>query len=53
MAIFPIKNDTDYQAVLVEIDKLMDAEMNTPEGDTLDILVILVENYEAETLNFI
>ena len=48
MNIFPIKNDADYQAALVEIDKLMDAEINTPEGDALDIWVTLVESYEAK-----
>ncbi len=48
MNIFPIKNDSDYQAALAEIDKLMDAEINTPEGDALDIWVTLVESYEAK-----
>ncbi len=48
MNIFPIKNDADYQAALAEIDKLMDAETNTPEGDALDIWVTLVESYEAK-----
>jgi len=48
MNIFPIKNDTDYQAALAEINKLMDAEINTPEGDALDIWVTLVESYEAK-----
>jgi HTH-type transcriptional regulator/antitoxin HigA len=46
MNIFPIKNDSDYQAALAEIDKLMDAEINTPEGDALDVWVTLVESYE-------
>jgi HTH-type transcriptional regulator/antitoxin HigA len=48
MNIFPIKNNTDYQTALAEIDKLMNAEMNTPEGDALDIWVTLVESYEAK-----
>jgi HTH-type transcriptional regulator/antitoxin HigA len=48
MNIFSIKNDSDYQAALTEIDKLMDAEINTPEGDALDIWVTLVESYEAK-----
>jgi HTH-type transcriptional regulator/antitoxin HigA len=48
MNIFPIKNDSDYQAALAEIDKLMDAQMNTPEGDALDILTTLVESYETK-----
>ena len=47
MIIFPIKNDTDYQAELAEIDKLMDAEFNTSESDALDIWVTLVESHEA------
>ena len=37
MNIFPIKNEANYQAALAEIDKLMDAGLNTPEGDALDI----------------
>ncbi len=48
MNIYPIKNDADYQSALAEIDKLMDAEFNTPEGDALDIWVTLVESYEAK-----
>lgn len=48
MNIYTIKNDTDYQAALSEIDKLMDAEINTPEGDALDIWVTLVESFEAK-----
>lgn len=48
MNISPIKNDSDYQAALAEIDNLMDACSNTPEGDALDIWVTLVESYEAK-----
>lgn len=48
MNIHPIKTDADYQAALKEIDKLMDAELNTEEGDALDIWVTLVEHYEAK-----
>ena len=48
MNISPIKNDSNYQAALAEINKLMDAELNTPEGDALDIWVTLVESYEAK-----
>src|SRR5712692_7270780 len=48
MDIKPIKTDADYEAVLQEIDCLMDAEPDTPEGDRLDVLVTLVEAYEAK-----
>jgi len=46
MEIRPIKTDRDYRATLKEIETLMDARPNTPEGDRLDILVTLVEAYE-------
>ncbi|HZG22428.1 MAG TPA: hypothetical protein VE092_20650 [Herbaspirillum sp.] len=48
MEIKPIKTKADYRATLVEIDGLMSARRNTPEGDRLDVLVTLVEAYEAK-----
>jgi len=48
MNIYPIKNDADYHAALRTVDELMDAELNTPEGDALDIWVTLIEGYEAK-----
>lgn len=41
-----IKTEGDYQRALARIDKLMDAEPNTPEGDELELLATLVELYE-------
>lgn len=46
MEIKPIKTDADYRAALKEIETLMMAEPNTPEGEKLDILVTLIEAYE-------
>lgn len=48
MEIHPIRNKQDYERALVEIDQLWDAIPGTPEGDKLDILVTLVEAYEAK-----
>jgi HTH-type transcriptional regulator/antitoxin HigA len=48
MRIAPIKSEADYNDALAEIDRLMDAEPNTSRGDRLDILVTLVEAYEAK-----
>jgi HTH-type transcriptional regulator / antitoxin HigA len=48
MDIRPIKTEADYEAALQTIDQLMDAELDTPEGDQLDVLVTLVEAYEAK-----
>ena len=43
----PIRSEEDYEAVLAEIEELMDAAPETPRGDRLDVLVTLVEAYEA------
>ena len=48
MEIKPIKSKTDYRRVLGEIQGLMLAKRNTPEGDRLDVLVTLVEAWEAK-----
>jgi len=48
MNIKPIKCEADYDATLARVDKLMDAKLNTPQGDELDILVTLIEKYEAQ-----
>lgn len=48
MDISPIKNSRDYRRVLKEIETLMNARRNTPEGDRLDILVTLVEAWERK-----
>ena len=44
----PIKTDSDYQSTLKEIKGLMSATVNSPEGEKLDVLVTLVESYEAK-----
>jgi HTH-type transcriptional regulator/antitoxin HigA len=43
----PIRTETDYNQALAEIDALMNATAGSPEGDRLDLLVTLVEVYEA------
>lgn len=48
MDITPIKTESDYQAALKEIEALMDAQPDTPEGDRLDVMTTLVEAFEAK-----
>lgn len=48
MDIKPIKTKADYRAALKEIEGLMAASANTPEGERLDVLVTLVEAYERK-----
>jgi HTH-type transcriptional regulator/antitoxin HigA len=44
----PIKTGADYEAVLEEIERLMDAEPNTQECDRLDVLTTLAEAWEEK-----
>lgn len=46
MNIKPIRTKEDYYETLNEIETLMMADLNSPEGEKLDILVTLVEAYE-------
>jgi HTH-type transcriptional regulator/antitoxin HigA len=48
MVIPPIKTQRDYRRVLQEIEGLMRAKPNTPEGDRLDALVTMVETWERK-----
>jgi HTH-type transcriptional regulator/antitoxin HigA len=47
MEISPIKSARDYRRVLKEIEGLMTAKRGTAQGDRLDVLVTLVEAWEA------
>jgi HTH-type transcriptional regulator/antitoxin HigA len=46
MDIKPIQDECDYERALAEVERLWDAEPNTPDGDRLEVLTILVEHYE-------
>ena len=50
MNIKPIRTAKDHKAALAEISKLMgtDPDIGTPKGDRLDVLVTLVQAYEAK-----
>ena len=50
MDIRPIRTRADHEAVLKEISKLMtaDPELGTPDGDCLNVLVTLVQAFEAK-----
>ena len=48
MEIRPIKTEADYDAALAEIDQLWGAKEGTDHGDRLDVLLVLVDNYEAQ-----
>ncbi len=48
MEIKPIRSEADYQSALKEVESLMMAQPNTPDGEKLDVMVTLIEAYEAK-----
>ena len=48
MELKPIRTKAEYKAALREIEVLFDAPARTPEADRLEVLVMLVEKYEAQ-----
>jgi len=41
-----ITTEADYAAALARVEKLMDAKPGTPRGDAMEILSLLIHDYE-------
>ena len=48
MNIKPIRNEKDYQKALNRLELIFDAKKGTTKGDELEILSILIDQYENE-----
>lgn len=48
MTIKPIKTKSDYQKALTRLEAIFEAKSGSSEGDELEVLSILVDNYEKE-----
>ena len=48
MNIKPIKTKKDYEQALERLEKIFDAKKGTQKGDELEILGMLIDNYEME-----
>jgi len=48
MEIRPIRTEVDYRAALREAERLWNADPGTTDGDYVDVLVTLIEAYEAK-----
>ena len=48
MNIKPIRNEKDYQNALNRLELIFDAKKGTVKGDELEILYILIDQYENE-----
>ena len=44
----PIRTEKEYEVALKKIEKLMEAKMDTADGDLLEVLSILIEEYERK-----
>ena len=42
----PIKTDEDYREALNRLEVIFDAQLNTAESNELEVLAILINNYE-------
>lgn len=43
----PIRTEKDYEATMAEVETLWGAKNGTPKGDRLDVIVTLIESWEA------
>ena len=48
MNIKPIKSEKDYHEAMERLEVIFDAKKGSPEGDELEILGILIDQYENE-----
>ncbi len=48
MQIKPIRTKMDYKNALRSIEKLLNAKRNSKEADELEILTVLIEDYERK-----
>jgi HTH-type transcriptional regulator/antitoxin HigA len=48
MEIRPIRTKADYRAAVKDAERLWEAEPGTPAGDRVEVLVTLIEAYEAK-----
>lgn len=46
MNIKPIRSEEDLAAAFARLDQLWGAEIGSPEGDELEVLSVLIEQYE-------
>ena len=48
MIIKVIKTEEEYNEAMERLEVIFDAEVGTPEGDELELLSLLIDNYEKQ-----
>ena len=51
MKLKPIRTEEDYDIALKRLEKIFDAKPGTNKGDELEVLALLIEDYEDKTLS--
>jgi HTH-type transcriptional regulator/antitoxin HigA len=46
MNIKPIKTEADYREALKRLEEIFDAQLGTPDSDELEVLGLMVDDYE-------
>ena len=46
MKLKPIRTEAEYEQALKRLDKIFDSEPGTKEGDELEVLALIIEDYE-------
>lgn len=44
----PIHTESEYQEALERVEEIFDAKKGSPEGDQLELLLILIDKYEKD-----
>lgn len=48
----PIKNKTEYRLALKKLEELWGSTLNTPKGDLLDLMLLVIDQYEEKAFPF-
>ena len=48
MNLHSIKSEQEYNLALKEVEELWGAQVGTPEGDKLEVLITQIEAYESK-----
>lgn len=48
MNIKPVKNEKDYENAFLRLEDIFDSKKGTEQGDELEILSILIDQYEND-----
>jgi HTH-type transcriptional regulator/antitoxin HigA len=48
MNVHPIRSEADYDSALGEVSQLWGAQIGTADGDRLDVLLVLIDDYESK-----